>query len=65
MIKTNRTLLTIGQSMINNNENKRYIVNKDMLQPIIRTNLLHEKPKTNAALKRRPLKMKVNNDENR
>ena len=53
-----RTLVTVGSSMADIAENKSCILSKDMLEPIIRTNLLEEKPKTKELLKRRPLKYK-------
>lgn len=52
------TLFTVGSPMVfDTSENKRYIVNKDMIQPIARTYLLNEKPKTNEPLKRRKYKI--------
>lgn len=54
------TLFTVGRPMVfDTSENKRYIVNKEMIQPIARTYLLNEKPKTNEPLKRRKIKYKI------
>lgn len=54
--KEKRTLFTVGHPMVFDiSENKRYIVNKDMIQPIARTNLLNERPKINEPLKRRKI----------
>lgn len=55
-----KTLFTVGGPMVFDiDENKRYIVNKDMIQPIARTYLFNERPKTNEPLKRRNIEYKI------
>ena len=58
--KEKRTLITVGSPMTDDAENKTYVVNRDMVEPIIRTNLLEEKPKTNEPLKRRVIDHEYN-----